>query len=295
MADITQYPIEGSGALFSTGGGGNINYTGELVDDGVVIATTTADGNLTVPGKFVGDLSGTATSATTAVNADTTTALATGDYYFNTDGNIKCSDVEVTGMTPARAVIANSSGKLETHSGVTSTELGYLNGVTSNIQDQLDNASSGSSGSSSTFYEVKTAGFTSNSSVNWIPWNGNIESSNFGGPTNYLEYCTFIAPYNGVVTKLLFRCESTLSHTFIPEISASFFKAETNTEVPVHAGQVGSTIIRSSTLADDTTVTFNNTESSGWDISAGKLYALRLWLSDSPVDSTVTMVIKYTI
>lgn len=40
-------------------------------------------------------------------------------------------------LTASRALISNSSGKIDV-SAVTSTELGYLDGVTSNIQTQLD-------------------------------------------------------------------------------------------------------------------------------------------------------------
>ena len=47
------------------------------------------------------------------------------------------SSILVTNLTASRALISNSSGKVAV-SNVTSTELGYLDGVTSNIQDQLD-------------------------------------------------------------------------------------------------------------------------------------------------------------
>ena len=44
---------------------------------------------------------------------------------------------QVVGMTAGRAIVSDSSGKL-TESAVTSTELGYLDGVTKNIQSQLN-------------------------------------------------------------------------------------------------------------------------------------------------------------
>ena len=40
-------------------------------------------------------------------------------------------------LTASRAIVSNASGKVEV-SAVTSTELGYLDGVTSAIQTQLD-------------------------------------------------------------------------------------------------------------------------------------------------------------
>ena len=45
---------------------------------------------------------------------------------------------QVTGLAPGRALVSDSSGQL-TVSTVTSTELGYLDGVTFNIQSQLNN------------------------------------------------------------------------------------------------------------------------------------------------------------
>lgn len=44
---------------------------------------------------------------------------------------------QVTGLTASRALVSNSSGQI-TASAVTSTELGYLDGVTSSIQTQLN-------------------------------------------------------------------------------------------------------------------------------------------------------------
>lgn len=52
-------------------------------------------------------------------------------------------------LTTSRALISNSSGKVAV-SSVTSTELGYLSGVTSNIQTQLDSKISSANGAIST-------------------------------------------------------------------------------------------------------------------------------------------------
>ena len=52
------------------------------------------------------------------------------------------SGTQVTGLTASRALVSNSSGQVAV-SAVTSTELGYLDGVTRNIQDQLNNKSGG--------------------------------------------------------------------------------------------------------------------------------------------------------
>ena len=50
---------------------------------------------------------------------------------------------QVTGLTASRALVSNSSGQIAV-SAVTSTELGYLDGVTSSIQTQLNNKANSS-------------------------------------------------------------------------------------------------------------------------------------------------------
>ena len=53
---------------------------------------------------------------------------------------------DIIGLTPDKAVISSGSGELTTFNNVTSTEVGYLEGVTSNIQDQIDTLNSNLSG-----------------------------------------------------------------------------------------------------------------------------------------------------
>ena len=55
--------------------------------------------------------------------------------------NGAASTVTSSNLTASRALISNSSGKVAV-SAVTSTELGYLDGVTSSIQTQINNISS---------------------------------------------------------------------------------------------------------------------------------------------------------
>ena len=86
----------------------------------------------------------------TVLDIDSTTAGTT--KYLREDGtwsvppdtnttytfNGAVSTIKDSNLTASRALIANSSGKVAV-SDVTSTELGYLDGVTSNIQTQLNN------------------------------------------------------------------------------------------------------------------------------------------------------------
>ena len=61
----------------------------------------------------------------------------------------------ITGLTASRALVSNSSGVLS-ESAVTSTELGYLDGVTSNIQTQL-NGKLSTSGTAAAASKLATA------------------------------------------------------------------------------------------------------------------------------------------
>lgn len=86
---------------------------------------------------FKGALSGNATTATTATDYASTGTIATalsGKQATITGG---ASTITSSNLTASRALVSNSSGKVAV-SAVTSTELGYLDGVTSNIQTQLN-------------------------------------------------------------------------------------------------------------------------------------------------------------
>lgn len=92
---------------------GNVNITATNIGLGNVNNTSDAEKPI---------------STATKTALDGKQATITGAATTITDNN----------LTANRALISNSSGKVEV-SSVTSTELGYLDGVTSNIQTQLNN------------------------------------------------------------------------------------------------------------------------------------------------------------
>lgn len=92
---------------------GNVNITATNIGLGNVNNTSDAEKPIS-------------TATQTALNGKQ--ATITGAATTITDNN----------LTANRALISNSNGKVEV-SSVTSTELGYLDGVTSNIQTQLNN------------------------------------------------------------------------------------------------------------------------------------------------------------
>ncbi len=139
-----------------------------LTSSGTTTATGGFVGNLT--GNVTGNLTGTASAATLAASA---TALATGRTIaltgdvtytsgsFDGTGNVTGTasigsgvivndDVnssaalafsKMENLTASRALVSDGSGDVSV-SAVTSTEIGYLDGVTSGIQTQLDGKAS---------------------------------------------------------------------------------------------------------------------------------------------------------
>ena len=63
--------------------------------------------------------------------------LASGSAYRLVVNDAAGAMVDAAAITASRALVSDANG-IPTHSAVTATELGYLSGVTSSIQDQLD-------------------------------------------------------------------------------------------------------------------------------------------------------------
>lgn len=84
-------------------------------------------------------ISGDATVSSSGVLTLTPLNIVDGDV----SGSAALTLSKLAPLTASRAVVSNGSGVLTT-SSVTSTELGYLSGVTSNIQSQIDAVSVGS-------------------------------------------------------------------------------------------------------------------------------------------------------
>lgn len=110
--------------------------------DGTALAISAGTVNVDVKGTKVdnathADTAGSATSATTASDYATTGSIK--DALDSKQATITGGATSITSsnLTANRALISNASGKVAI-SAVTSTELGYLDGVTSSIQTQFD-------------------------------------------------------------------------------------------------------------------------------------------------------------
>ena len=172
-------------------GSANVTISTTLADSGVSAggygpsanASPKHNGTFSVP-YFTVDAKGRITSASTktiTLPTDNDTTYSTGTTTTsgltklytgtgsNTDGTMTqsaittqlnnkqstitggASTITTSNLTASRALVSNTSGKVSV-STITSTELGYLSGVTSGIQAQLDNkqAAIGSAGDSDT-------------------------------------------------------------------------------------------------------------------------------------------------
>ena len=136
-------------------GGGASEFSTVVVNTSVIFEGSTDDGNETtlVTTDPTADRTITLPNATgTIVLKDTTDTLTNKsiDSDNNTITNIVNADIKssaaiafskMADLTASRALVSDGNGDVSV-SAVTSTEIGYLDGVTSAIQTQLDNKSS---------------------------------------------------------------------------------------------------------------------------------------------------------
>ena len=140
MPDLTATTITSSGALTVSG---NATFSGDVTisGDDLFMATNTsgaaliADGTNFNPVVISGDIS----IGTTGTAAIGTGVIVNADV--NTSAAIAFSKME--NLTASRALVSDGSGDVSV-SAVTSTEIGYLDGVSSSIQSQLDGKASSS-------------------------------------------------------------------------------------------------------------------------------------------------------
>ena len=141
--DTKQETITGGASTITTS---NLGTNKALISNGsgkVVVSSVTS--------TELGYLSGVTSAIQTQLNGKVPTTRKINDKALSADITLSASDVgaqaTVTGaattitgsnLTTNRALISNGSGKVAV-SAVTATELGYLDGVTSNIQTQFGN------------------------------------------------------------------------------------------------------------------------------------------------------------
>lgn len=135
----------GDGTWATPAGSGNVSAGANLTDNAIV----RGDGGTTgvqTSGITISDTD--VLSGATQLNVDNLRLDGNTISSTDTNGNINLTpngtginvlaNAQITGLTASRAVVTDGSKNLAS-SAVTATELGYLSGVTSAIQTQLDN------------------------------------------------------------------------------------------------------------------------------------------------------------
>lgn len=123
-----------SSTYINTNQKGNANGVATLDTNTLVPSSQLPTATSSVKGAVIVDTEISSNSSNPVQNSTISTALS-GKQATITGG---ASTITTSNLTVSRALVSNSSGKVVV-SEVTDTELGYLSGVTENIQDQIDN------------------------------------------------------------------------------------------------------------------------------------------------------------
>lgn len=129
----------------SGGGGGDVIGPGSSTDGGIVLFDgTSGDTVKEATGTGVVHATSGVYSASSVVNADVDAAAAIARSKLASGNNYRIIANSATGVmsenaaiTATRAVVSDANGQLAA-AATTATEIGYVNGVTSSIQAQLD-------------------------------------------------------------------------------------------------------------------------------------------------------------
>lgn len=133
-ADLTSGDIPDlSGTYIATTQKGVANGVATLDANVLVPASQLPAATTTTKGAVIVDSTISSSSTNPVQNSAISTALGNKQNTING----AATTITSSNLTASRALISNASGKVAV-SDITSTELGYLDGVTSNIQDQID-------------------------------------------------------------------------------------------------------------------------------------------------------------
>ncbi len=154
----------------------------ESYEGGNTITTTNVDGGFTLSGTENASLNGVqitpsgavSTSGNVSAGSISLPAMSNNRVMVSSGGNI----TEAAAITANRAVVSNANG-LPTAATTTATELGYVNGVTSSIQTQLDAKAAGPASSTNNAIAVfnGTTGKVLRNSVATLTASGNITTT----------------------------------------------------------------------------------------------------------------------
>lgn len=172
---------------------------------GTLILSKTKDSSGTANNSPALIIGGTATTSHIEIDSNEITAKSNGTtpttLNLNIDGGLVTvggGGLSVNSLTASRVLVTDTNRKLVS-SAITSTELGYLDGVTSNIQNQLN----GKASSSHTHNYIVSRGNlnaqTGRTQSLGDVYSYNTVSGNTGGPTTYTSVIGFGRGATGTV------------------------------------------------------------------------------------------------
>tara|TARA_Y100001951_G_scaffold77513_1_gene64851 strand:- start:2794 stop:4410 length:1617 start_codon:yes stop_codon:yes gene_type:complete len=150
-----------------------------------------------------------------------------------------------------------------------------------------NNGSLASSSADTDFYDVRVTNFYTNSVNNqFLPLAGYvIERDNIASQN---EFVSMVAPYDGTIERIMFRCETNQNGT----LEFDIYESSDTTETP---GTVTGTKDMSINIADDISVTvdFSSMTSGTNALTKGRIYAIQIDTPSVPYDTNITIVFKW--
>jgi hypothetical protein len=138
------------------------------------------------------------------------------------------------------------------------------------------------------YYETKITNYYASSTAIYIPLAGYVLERTSTSGSN--EFLGFIAPYNGVLEKALWRSEVPHDGTLTFEI----LEAADGTEIPSTSLGSKATVID---IADDTTqdISFSSMSAGSNALTKGRVYIVKITSPSASQDTNVTTVWKWDI
>jgi len=289
------------GSLLTTDQAGQISTnngkvgvtTTNMKDRGGVVTINVAQ---TIQGvkTFSSDIVGRIDEATKALGLNLTTA-----GYVKCDAN---GAMSVDSTSQGSLLTTDQAGQISTNNAKpTTSAVGTLiSNAVSTINTALSSLSSTVTTNATKYVHVYNSGFqTSTTNKNfWIPirGTGEVANSSANNPLHKMEQCTFLAPHDGIVKKILFRTETSMGSGVFTEASFKLCKANSGIELPSLSNQVGSTYSKTSSITDDTTYSRNDLSGDyNWILQENVLYGLNISMLAAPIDMVFAMVVEYTI
>jgi len=132
--------------------------------------------------------------------------------------------------------------------------------------------------------DIVYCGFVGNSSKMYLPLNGYILEKTTTASVN--EYISIVAPYSGVIVKVVMRSEAVCGSTVV-----GFHKAPEGMENPNHLSPTEEITVDMS--VDDTAYTFEFTGAASFD--AGDILAISFDPTNNSYDTNGTVVFRYNV